>query len=97
MFLARGDQGVNYRRNVWHHPLIAMEAPSDFIVVDRLGGGEGFRINFALRVALSQFLARRAGARLRLTLCSAGAVAKAKGRGRGRAVGGAGHGRGLYG
>src|SRR5260221_6582931 len=31
---------------------------------DMFSGGEGFRVNFALRIALSQFLARRAGARL---------------------------------
>lgn len=36
-FLARPDQGVNYRRGTWHHYLLALEAPSDFIVVDRLG------------------------------------------------------------
>ena len=35
IFLARGDQGVNYRRNVWHHPLMVIGAPSDFLVVDR--------------------------------------------------------------
>lgn len=39
VFRAGGRQGVNYRRNVWHHPLIAIGAVSDFIVVDRLGGG----------------------------------------------------------
>lgn len=39
VFLARGDQGVNYRRNVWHHPLIALAEPSDFLVVDRDGPG----------------------------------------------------------
>jgi ureidoglycolate lyase len=38
-FFARGDQGVNYRRNVWHHPLMALGAVSDFIVVDRDGPG----------------------------------------------------------
>lgn len=38
-FLAQGNQGVNYHRNVWHHPLISLEAISDFMVVDR--GGEG--------------------------------------------------------
>ena len=35
VFLARGDQGVNYRRNVWHHPLMALGQVSDFLVVDR--------------------------------------------------------------
>lgn len=39
VFRAGGRQGVNYRRNVWHHPLIAVGAVSDFLVVDRLGGG----------------------------------------------------------
>lgn len=38
-FLTRGQQGVNYHRNVWHHPIIALEKTSDFIVIDR--GGEG--------------------------------------------------------
>ena len=39
VFRAGGRQGVNYRRNVWHHPLMTLGAPSDFLVVDRLGGG----------------------------------------------------------
>lgn len=39
VFRAGGRQGVNYRRNVWHHPLITVGAVSDFLVVDRLGGG----------------------------------------------------------
>ncbi|MBA8876837.1 ureidoglycolate lyase [Phyllobacterium myrsinacearum] len=38
-FLAMGHQGVNYGRNVWHHPLISLEAESDFLVVDRGGAG----------------------------------------------------------
>lgn len=36
-FLAKGHQGVNYHRNVWHHPLLALEKVSDFLVVDRGG------------------------------------------------------------
>jgi ureidoglycolate lyase len=36
-FLARGDQGVNFRKGTWHHPLLALEKPSDFLVVDREG------------------------------------------------------------
>ncbi len=39
-FLASGEQGVNYAPGVWHHPLIALDAPSDFLVVDRSGPGE---------------------------------------------------------
>lgn len=38
-FLAAGDQGVNYAKNVWHHPLLALDAVSDFLVVDRGGAG----------------------------------------------------------
>ena len=38
-FLAGGGQGVNYRPGVWHHPLLALEAASDFLVLDR--GGDG--------------------------------------------------------
>jgi ureidoglycolate lyase len=40
VFLARSDQGVNYQRNVWHHPLMSLERPSDFLVVDRDGPGD---------------------------------------------------------
>jgi ureidoglycolate lyase len=36
-FLARGDQGVNLRKGTWHHPLLALERESDFLVVDREG------------------------------------------------------------
>jgi ureidoglycolate lyase len=34
-----GLRGVNYHRNVWHHPLISLEAQGDYLIVDR--GGEG--------------------------------------------------------
>jgi ureidoglycolate lyase len=40
VFLARGDQGVNYRAGVWHHPLLALDAVSDFVVIDRSGAGQ---------------------------------------------------------
>jgi ureidoglycolate lyase len=39
-FSATGRQGVNYARNVWHHPLLVLEPDSDFLVVDRGGAGE---------------------------------------------------------
>jgi len=39
VFLARGDQGVNYARGIWHHPLLALDAMSDFLVIDRAGPG----------------------------------------------------------
>lgn len=38
-FLASGSQGVSYHRGVWHHPLLALQVTSDFLVIDR--GGEG--------------------------------------------------------
>ncbi|KGT48229.1 ureidoglycolate lyase [Acinetobacter sp. HR7] len=38
-FISDGTQGVNYRAGTWHHPLLTLEAPSDFAVVDRIGGG----------------------------------------------------------
>jgi len=38
-FVARPDQGVNYAPGVWHHPLLALEDVSDFLVIDRDGPG----------------------------------------------------------
>lgn len=34
-FRASGRQGVNYRRNVWHHPLLVLRDASRFLIVDR--------------------------------------------------------------
>jgi ureidoglycolate lyase len=39
-YVSSGSQGVNYRRNTWHHSLIALERMSRFLVVDRGGQGE---------------------------------------------------------
>lgn len=39
VYLSSGRQGVNYRRNTWHHSLIAIDRTSHFLVVDR-GGPE---------------------------------------------------------
>lgn len=39
-FLAQGTQGVNYAPGVWHYPLIAIDAVSDFLVIDRAGDGD---------------------------------------------------------
>lgn len=39
-FLAQGGQGVQYGRGCWHHPLIALDAVSDFLIVDRIGPGD---------------------------------------------------------
>lgn len=34
-FQATGRQGVNYARNVWHHPLLVLSDEERFFVVDR--------------------------------------------------------------
>jgi ureidoglycolate lyase len=39
-FRAAGNQGVSYRRNTWHHALLALGQTSHFLVVDRGGPGE---------------------------------------------------------
>ncbi|MEZ4267912.1 MAG: ureidoglycolate lyase [Myxococcota bacterium] len=39
-FLAGPSQGVSYARGTWHHPLLALEAESEFLVVDRGGPGD---------------------------------------------------------
>jgi len=39
LFTCRGDQGVQYGANVWHHPLLVLNDAQDFLVVDRQGNG----------------------------------------------------------
>lgn len=38
-FVGNGRQGVNYRPGTWHHPVIALRDPSEFLVIDRTGPG----------------------------------------------------------
>jgi ureidoglycolate lyase len=40
LFRAASGQGVNYAPGVWHHFLLALEAESDFLVIDRAGPGD---------------------------------------------------------
>jgi len=40
LFRAEPGQGVNYRKGVWHHFLLALEAQTDFLVIDRDGPGD---------------------------------------------------------
>lgn len=45
-FLAQAHQGVNYRCNTWHHPLMSLEKVCDFLVVDRDGQGNNLEEYF---------------------------------------------------
>ncbi|PHQ68124.1 MAG: ureidoglycolate lyase [Robiginitomaculum sp.] len=40
VFLAEANQGVNYYAGTWHHYSLALNAVSDFLVVDRGGDGD---------------------------------------------------------
>jgi ureidoglycolate lyase len=40
VFRAAPHQGVNYKKGVWHHFLLPLEAESDFLVIDRAGPGD---------------------------------------------------------
>jgi len=47
-FSATGQQGVNYARNIWHHPLLVLTDASPFLVVDRGGPGDNLEeVGFA--------------------------------------------------
>ena len=39
-FVTDGSQGINYARGTWHHPVLALDHVTDFLVVDRGGPGE---------------------------------------------------------
>lgn len=55
-FRATGRQGVNYARNVWHHPLLVLDSDSLFLVVDRAGPGnnlEEHELGAAERLSLA--------------------------------------------
>ena len=39
-FLAQGNQGVQYSKGVWHHPLLPLVSKQDFLIVDREGPGK---------------------------------------------------------
>ena len=52
VFLCRGDQGVNYHAGIWHHPLLVLDQPQDFLVVDRQGSGANLQEVFFEDTAL---------------------------------------------
>jgi ureidoglycolate lyase len=37
-FVTDGTQGISYRRGTWHHPLLALDVETRFLVVDRQAG-----------------------------------------------------------
>ncbi len=43
-FITNGRQGVNFRPNTWHHPLLVLQPASRFLVIDRGGEGENCEI-----------------------------------------------------
>ena len=45
-FRATGRQGVNYVRNAWHHPVLALQPQQSFLVVDRDGAGNNLEEHF---------------------------------------------------
>ena len=45
-FRATGMQGVSYRKNIWHHPLLVIVPNHDFLVIDRGGPGENLEEHF---------------------------------------------------
>ncbi len=38
LFSVGADQGVNFKRGVWHHYSFSLHQPCDFICIDRCGG-----------------------------------------------------------
>ena len=54
-FITDGSQGVNYRAGTWHHPLLTLESPSDFAVVDRIGTGHNCDVfQFPISIKITQ-------------------------------------------
>jgi ureidoglycolate lyase len=43
-FLGAPSQGVNYKRGVWHHPLVALDRESKLVILDREGAGENLEL-----------------------------------------------------
>jgi ureidoglycolate lyase len=37
-------QGVSYKANCWHHPLLALDEVTDFWVIDRMGAGNNLEV-----------------------------------------------------
>ena len=56
-FIAQHDQGVNYHAGTWHHFSLALNAKSDFLVIDRGGKGDNcneIRLEHPIQIVLSE-------------------------------------------
>jgi ureidoglycolate lyase len=51
-FFAEGNQGVNYFKGAWHHPLLVLEKSQKFLVVDRQGDGNNLNEFFIKNINL---------------------------------------------
>lgn len=40
VFVTNGKQGFNYKKGVWHMPLVSTESRQKFVIVDRIGPGD---------------------------------------------------------
>ncbi len=45
-FISNGKQGINYHRNIWHMPMIFLDASQRMLVVDRGGPGNNLEEYF---------------------------------------------------
>ncbi len=78
--LTEGEMRIMFRTQRALRSREGVRETLDILVSDRYGqrdyetfsGGEAFRINFAIRLALARFLARRAGARLQFLVIDEG-------------------------
>jgi ureidoglycolate lyase len=59
-FLSNGRQGVNYRPGTWHHPVIALDHETEFLVLDRGGPGRNCdELHFAGDAAITVVIGSR--------------------------------------
>ena len=42
-FVVNGDQGVHYRKGVWHLPIVALDQALNFLTLDRIGPGDNLQ------------------------------------------------------
>ena len=63
VFIAGPEQGIQFNKGVWHHPLISLSHACDFLVVDRIGPGtnleEVFFADAPAEVSLAAFQAAK--------------------------------------